>query len=86
MATFDGANLRSYGLPDSEVEGVPVAKQATAGPCPNCGCEELMEVKVTVVRQALLRSGTGTGTYLGCPACPFASPMMVRKPTQSSVA
>lgn len=73
-------NLRSYGLPDSEVQGVPVAKPVAPGSpfkeCPNCGCKEVMEVKVTV-RQALLKSDTGTGTYLGCPACPFASPMMV---------
>ena len=72
--------LRSYGLPDSEVKSVPVAKPLKTGSpfteCPNCGCKQLMEVTVEV-EQDLLSTGKGTGTYLGCPACPFASPMMV---------
>ena len=73
-------NLRSYGLPDSEVQNVPVAKlldpSSPFKECPNCGCEQLMEIKVTV-RQELIKGGEGVGTYIGCPACPFASPMMV---------
>ena len=73
-------NLRSYGLPDSEVQDTPVA--TPLGPsspfkeCPNCGCKQMMEVKVSV-RQELIKGGEGVGTYIGCPACPFASPMMV---------
>ena len=73
-------NLRSYGLPDSTVKSTPVAKPLREGSpfaeCPNCGCKQIMEITVEV-EQNLLTTGKGTGTYLGCPACPFASPMMV---------
>ena len=73
-------NVRNYGLPDSDPTSVPVAKPAPANirkvGCHLCGCKELMEITVEV-EQPLLKSGTGTGTYLGCPACPFASPMIV---------
>ena len=72
--------LRSYGLPNSEVLGRPKAKPLSKTSafieCPNCGCEDMMEITVTVT-QELLSTPTGKGVYVGCPACPFASPMMV---------
>ena len=75
--------MRDYGLPNSEVIGRPVAKLREPNgvfdaivACPNCGCEELMEVTVSA-KQSLLKGGEGKGTYLGCPACPFASPMLM---------
>ena len=70
---------RDYGLPDSEVIGTPFATElrlTNTAVCPNCGCEQLMHVTVKVI-QKLLKTPTGTGTYLGCPACPYASPMVV---------
>jgi hypothetical protein len=68
-------NLRDYGLPDSEVTGTPTW-EATEHPCPNCG-GLLCQVQVTV-QMPMLRGGHGLSTYLGCPACPYASPAVVR--------
>jgi hypothetical protein len=67
-----------------EVAGRPVARplnkkmQARTdadGGCPNCGCYEIMEVTIPM-NNPLLRGGMGKGVYFGCPACPWASPMM----------
>lgn len=57
-----------------EVIGRPKVKRLTAPiSCPHCRCE-LMEVRVRV-KLATLKGGKGHGVYLGCPACPYASPM-----------
>ena len=72
-------SLRDYNLPDPEpVEGaVPAWKPAPVGAnCPNCGsrlCEVTLEVTMPQ-----LRGGRGVCVYLGCPACPYASPSMTR--------
>ncbi len=72
-------SLRDYGLPDpTPVEGaVPSWKPAPAGTaCPNCGgllCEVML-----LVDMPQLRGGRGMCTYLGCPACPYASPSVTR--------
>ena len=70
-------SVRDYGLPNSKVTGVPKAKMSDKDlpPCPNCGCNELMEVEVSV-EQSLV-GGPATSKYLGCPACPWASPAIV---------
>ncbi len=72
---------RDYGMPDSEVVGIPRLTRTFTEPmdgvrplCPNCGCETLCEIEVNV-QQKLLRGGKGVGRYLSCPACPWASPM-----------
>jgi len=71
-------DLRSYGLGASPKPiGTPTWKRAEpidgVDPiCPNCGawvCE--IEVKV---ESDLLVGGVGVSRYLGCPACPWASP------------
>ena len=75
MKSTNPDSLRDYGLPDSEVVGRPFAKLASPQTtCPNCGCEQVMTITVRV-KQPLLRGGAGSGYYLGCPACPWASPM-----------
>ena len=68
---------REYGLPNSSDPGIPTWEPApeSAPPCPHCG-GKLCLVKVEV-SQELLKGGKGMSTYLGCPACPFASPAMV---------
>jgi len=71
------AKLREYGLGES---GKPLEKPtwsiAVGSPsCPNCGAQLCM-VKVRV-EQPLLKGGEGIANYLGCPACPYASPAMV---------
>ena len=73
-------NIRDYGLPDSEPTSVPVAKAPPKSykkeACPNCGCVSIMQIDVKA-DQELLKGGKGKGTYFGCPACPWASPMII---------
>ena len=70
-------NPRNYGLgTPMKVVGKPVAKSLSGMPCPNCGCETLFEVTVDLDDPRL--GGKGMGVYIGCPACPFASPMVSR--------
>ena len=67
--------MRDYGLPDPDkVTGTPTW-EGTDLPCPNCG-GKLCAVKVDI-ESNLLRGTAGTSTYLGCPACPYASPAMM---------
>ena len=81
-------NLRDHGYPD--MGDTPVGKPkaepiGTDMECPNCGCQ-MMKITVEMTGNKLIksrrtrsgfeRSGKGTGTYLGCPAYPFASPMV----------
>lgn len=47
------------------------------GPCPRCQCKTLFEIEVDV-EDSRLRGGKGVGLYIGCPACPWASPMLNR--------
>jgi len=72
---------RDYGLPNGRPTSIPVAKPCTVKPvlvngCPNCGCKQIMEVSLELDQESL-KGGKGRGTYLGCPACPYASPMMM---------
>jgi len=75
--------LRDYGLgnTDSFVRSIPRAKLATpidnvVPNCPNCGCQSICEIEVDV-DAPMLKGKTGIGKYLGCPACPWASPMLM---------
>jgi hypothetical protein len=68
-------NLRDYGLPKTQEAGVPTWTPTDPPlPCPNCG-GQLAQVQVKVTMK-LLRGGEGMSNYLGCPACPYASPAM----------
>ena len=80
MKPFD----RDYGYGDSpEPTGPPEIK---SGPldesCPNCEGKTLFMLEVTVPNNPLmagmLGSKEGVGVYMGCAACPYASPMMTR--------
>ena len=69
--------MRDYGLPTpTPVEGaVPEWRRVTT-PCPNCGaalCEVTLEVTMPQ-----LRGNLGVCVFLGCPACPYASPSVTR--------
>jgi len=79
-----GYKERDYGMPFNGETGTPKATPLDAemaesvrasGGCPNCGCLEVMEVTVPVSMD-ILAGGKGLGKYLGCPACPWASPMI----------
>lgn len=80
----DDGPSRDYGLPDPEaVLGTPTWEPTgsdgsiTAIPiaCPNCGAK-LCHVSVDV-EMSMLKGGKGRSNYLGCPACPYASPAVV---------
>ena len=78
---------RDHGYGDSpEVDGSPRVINQIEEECPNCGCPRLYVIEVTLVdddknKNIALLAGDGnpTGTYIGCPACPFASPMMTTR-------
>ena len=78
---------REHGLDPSDrfVLGPPrVLSESDMSPCPHCQCATLYEIVVRVKHPLLAGAGYGTGRYVGCPACPFASPMlMVGDPTGS---
>lgn len=60
------------------VVGAPRVKGPATemGACPHCACATLYDIVVDVV-SPILSSGKGIGVYVGCPACPFASPMLM---------
>ncbi len=75
---------RDHGLIDLTryLKGVPRVK-AKAQPilgvepvCLNCGCQSIYEIEVELENVPSLKPGKQLGTYLGCPACPWASPML----------
>jgi len=74
-------SLRDHGLaPCGTPTGAPTWERAesidgTDPICPNCG-GWLCEIRVPV-RHPLMPGGCGTARYLGCPACPYASPTIV---------
>lgn len=78
---------RDHGYGDSpSVDGSPRILKKLDHECDNCGCPEMFMIEVTLVedpydrRLALLQGeGKPTGTYIGCPACPYASPMMTTR-------
>ena len=73
-------NPREHGklqIPDDCIDGPPRILGSVDGDCPYCGCKGLYSVEVKVVNLPLLRSNEGVGTYIGCAACPWASPMSI---------
>lgn len=68
-----------YGASDQFVRGAPrvVGLSTMPLPCPGCKCRTLYDIEVEVAHP-LLRGGRGVGHYVGCPACPFASPMLMQ--------
>jgi hypothetical protein len=69
-----------YGKPPKPI-GAPVAVEAEGlPPCPHCGCVRTFSLTVKLeAGPPQLRVPEGcvpVGTYIGCPACPFASPMI----------
>ena len=71
-------NLRDHGLGDVELThiGTPTwtASDDPNDVCPNC---KARVVNVSVPLSApILRGNNGVGRYKGCPACPWAGPMI----------
>ena len=70
---------RSYGLGESTVIGAPVIGESVDIECPYCHAPKTFEIRVKVNAPPLLRiskGGEAIGRYIGCAACPFASPMV----------
>ncbi len=78
-------SLRDYGLPKSTPAGTPTWEPLEEGAptCPNCG-GKVCRVQVRV-KMELLSGGVGLSTYLGCPACPWASPAVAMSDKSRSV-
>ena len=69
--------VRDYGLPNPVPKGIPVATKAEIdGGCPNCGCESLHMIDMEVETPEMMKEGKTFVKYVGCPACPWASPSM----------
>ena len=82
--TKEMAALRSYGMNSSctptgapRIRGSSETRTAPSvdTECPHCKCEKLFEIEVDVDGPALA-GGSGVGYYMGCAACPWASPMI----------
>jgi len=76
-------NPRDHGFGDAPtVVGVPVVGEKPLGQwCPNCHCASVFAIEVEVANPSpLLRRPAEPhkviGRYVGCPACPWASPMV----------
>jgi len=71
---------RNYGLgdPTDMLTSTPTVslEPQPPSPCPSCGCDRLFMIHVDV-KCAQLKGDIGIGSYVGCPACPWASPMMI---------
>lgn len=74
---MDKDNPRDYGMPGPEEVGIPKVLEQVNETCPLCKCKTLYRIEIAV-KMMRLRTGVGVGTYIGCPACPWASPMMNR--------
>lgn len=48
---------------------VLLSETSMGEPCPHCGADALFPVRV--------KMEMGVGTYIGCAACPYASPMIL---------
>ena len=72
-------SVRDYGMVDPTpfVRGAPRITGEAIGPCPHCKCPTLYHVQVNV-EMPMLKTGKGIGEYVGCAACPWASPMVSR--------
>ena len=72
-------NLRDYGLAQFGDTQEPLEKPHVTAhiddSCPNCGCTPIYEITLRV-KSAMLRGGEGVCKYIGCAACPWASPAM----------
>jgi hypothetical protein len=73
---------RDHGYGDAPtVAGAPRVGERVPGTCPHCACGTVFGIEVEVENPSpQLRRPAAPhkviGRYVGCPACPWASPMM----------
>lgn len=76
-------NPREWGLgsTDAFIRGVPklvrLIPEGELPPCPTCGGRNTYAMIEIPVEHPMLRGGKGLGTYVGCAACPWASPLLM---------
>lgn len=79
-------NIREYGLGPSD--GCTRSAPRILGPvvteCPNCYCSHTFSIEVDV-EHPLLVGQKGLGIYVGCAACPWASPMVMMTAAAAAV-
>lgn len=70
--------MRDYGLGNytQYVVGRPHLAATTDLECPNCSFAHMGEIRVVLQGMPVMPTEFAIGTYLSCPACPFASPMV----------
>lgn len=78
---IDPSKLRSYFEEKLDnrhyVVGTPKILTTVPEPCPNCGCKPLSLIQVTLEGHPAFEGQRARGNYIGCPACPYASPMVM---------
>ena len=77
-------NIRDHGYgPSPEPDGPAEITRTVDEKCPNCQSKTLfmLRIKLKDEGSAQLLKGTRSpaGEYIGCAACPYASPMVMRK-------
>lgn len=77
-------NPRDYGYGDSpDPKEPPVERGKVEESCPNCGGQTMHMIEAVFDDSpkfgTLQGSGDVVGFYVGCSACPFATPMMSRR-------
>ena len=74
-------NVRDHGYGASpKVKGAPRITETISEKCPECGCNPVYAIEVEIAEppRQLRRPATPhrvVGKYIGCAACPYASPM-----------
>lgn len=70
---------RDYGLGDftEYIIGRPHIGDPVDIECPKCGAEKTFKIEVIMMNMPLIKSKYCIGIFIGCAACPTASPMMV---------
>jgi hypothetical protein len=74
-------SIRDHGFGDSpEVRKPPRLGDHLEESCPHCGCSPVFMVEVDVVNPPaqlhMPKGSKAVGQYVGCAACPYASPMV----------
>lgn len=62
---------------DKFVKSPPRIANSSEHICPNCKGKTIFEIEVDVNHPQLRSESKQVGRYLGCAACPYASPMIM---------
>ena len=77
---MDNDKLRDYGFGSleetgGEITGTPVWEVSDKMVCPNCGAK-VCDIQVSC-NHSMIRGTKANVRYMGCPACPWASPALI---------